>query len=464
MIVNGKSHYYLRLFLDLVLLNAAFIIAAIAAQSFPLLIEHNHMFILLAILNFLWYFVANVINFYEDFHTKIFSFQTAGIFKITIVQTFTAVLFIFFVKEGLFTRNFIIFYTMLLAAFASARVVIVRAILIRIKSREKNLWNLLIIGAGEIGRGFYEMMEKHKEFGYNFVGFLDDSGSLKDKVIGETKDLEKVIVEKRVDEVVIALPFYASDLLDEIINICNVQAVRVNIIPDYFRYVSKQFQVNMLGDFPIIRVRSEPLAEAHWKFIKRLFDIFFSLLVIVLIFSWLYPVIFILDKIYSKGPVLFKQDRIGAENKIFKCYKFRTMHLELAQEKYQPLTENDPRITKIGRFLRKSNMDELPQFINVLKGEMSVVGPRPHPIPYHQVYQQMVSEIKIRSWVKPGVTGWAQIHGSRGDVEDYEMNKKRTIKRIEYDLWYIENWSFWLDVQIMLMTVWQMVKGETGGE
>ena len=460
MIINRKSHYYLRLFLDLILLNAAFIIAAVTSQSFARLMHRNYMFILLAVLNFLWYFVSNVINFYEDFHTRIFSFQTVSIFKIIIVQVFTTVLFIFFTKEALFTRNFLIFYTILLMIFVSARVIIVRGIVIRIKSREKNLWNLLIIGAGEVGRGFYEMMEQHKEFGYSLTGFLDDSGG--DKVIGKISEVEKVIIENKIDEVVIALPFYASDLLDEIINICNIQAVRVNIIPDYFRFVSKKFQVNMLGDYPIIRVRSEPLAETHWKIIKRLFDIAFSLIVIIFILSWLFPVIYILDKIYSKGPVLFIQDRIGTDNNVFKCYKFRTMHISTA-EKYQPLTENDPRLTKIGGFLRRSNLDELPQFINVLKGEMSVVGPRPHPVPYHQVYKQIVSEIKLRSWVKPGMTGWAQIHGLRGDVEDFEVNRKRTIKRIEYDLWYIENWSFWLDIQIILVTVWQMIKGETSG-
>jgi lipopolysaccharide/colanic/teichoic acid biosynthesis glycosyltransferase len=133
------------------------------------------------------------------------------------------------------------------------------------------------------------------------------------------------------------------------------------------------------------------------------------------------------------------------------------------KEKYQPTVENDPRVTRIGAFLRKSNIDELPQFLNVLKGEMSVVGPRPHPVSFHEVYKKMVEEIKIRTWVKPGISGWAQVHGFRGDVLDYEENKRRTIKRIEYDLWYIENWSLWLDVQIILLTLWQMIKGDTKG-
>jgi len=138
------------------------------------------------------------------------------------------------------------------------------------------------------------------------------------------------------------------------------------------------------------------------------------------------------------------------------------MHVS-KEDEFVPVVENDLRITKVGKFMRRSNIDELPQFINVLKGEMSVVGPRPHSIPFNEIYKDMVNELKIRSWVKPGITGWAQINGLRGDVPDFEENKKRTIKRIENDLWYIENWSFWLDVQIILLTIWQMIKGETKG-
>lgn len=463
MIANQKSVYYLRLFLDLLLLNTSFIISAIIAQSFTILIDRNHMFVLLAVLNFLWYFVSNVVNFYEDLRTKYYTFQIVNIFKNVIVQVLASVLFIFFVKEDLFTRNFILFYAVMLFLFVSARVIILRSILSSVRNRKKNSWNLLIIGAGEIGKGFYEMLDSHKEFGYNFIGFVDDTDSDSENIIGKISSLEKIILEKEVDEVIIALPIYASNQLDEIIHICNKQGIRINIIPDYFRFVSKKFQINMLGDFPIIRVRREPLAEMHWRFIKRFFDIIFSFLFIIGILSWFFPLLFIINKIFSNGPLVFKQDRVGTNNKIFKCYKFRTMHVNHESESFKPLTENDPRVTRIGKFLRKSNIDEIPQFINVLKGEMSVVGPRPHAITFNEVYENMVEEIRIRSWVKPGITGWAQIHGLRGDVEDFEENKYRTVKRIEYDLWYIENWSFWLDIQIILLTVWQMLKGETRG-
>ncbi len=459
MIANQKSVYYLRLFLDLALLNSAFLISSVTAQSFSILIERNYMFILLAALNFLWYFVSNVVNFYDDLRTKYYTFQIVNIVKNLSVQILASVLFIFFVKEDLFTRNFILFYAFLLFLFISARVIIIKNIL----SRKKNLWNLLIVGSGEVGKGFHEMMEHHNEFGYNFIGFVDDEETESVKLIGKINSLEKIIIENEIDEIVIALPNYASDQLDKIIDICNKQAVRINIIPDYFRFGSKKFQVNMLGDFPIIRVRTEPLAESHWKFIKRIFDIVFSFSVMIFILSWLFPILYVVVKVSSKGSALFKQDRIGADNKKFSCYKFRTMIITPDAEKYDPLTENDSRVTRVGKFLRKSNLDELPQFINILKGEMSVVGPRPHALPFNQVYEKMVSEIKIRSWVKPGITGWAQVHGLRGDAQDYDENKIRTKKRIEYDLWYIENWSFWLDIQIILLTIWQMITRETGG-
>ena len=463
MIAGRKSTYYLRLFLDLIILNISFIVSAILAQSLRILLERNHMFILMMGLNFEWYFVSNVIEFYEDFNTRNFSYQFIKIIRNVIVQALTAVLFIFVVKEDLFTRNFIILYSLMLTVLVSARTQFVKHTLAKVRAREKNIRNVLIIGAGELGKNFFNMINSHNDFGYNFIGFLDDN-SLDGETLGKIDDLDKILPENKVEEVVIALPIYASNQLDGIIKVCNRHAVRVHIIPDYFKFLSKKFEVTMMGNFPIITVRSEPLAEFHWRFVKRSLDITFSALAMIIILSWLYPLLFILNRFSSPGPVFFVQDRVGAGDKIFKCYKFRTMHTgNKSINKYQPTVNADPRVTKIGKFLRKSNIDELPQFINVLKGEMSVVGPRPHPIAFNEIYKEMVDEIKIRSWVKPGITGWAQIHGMRGDVPEYEENKKRTIKRIQFDLWYIENWSIWLDIQIILTTVWQMVKGDTKG-
>jgi putative colanic acid biosysnthesis UDP-glucose lipid carrier transferase len=459
MIVNQKSIYYLRLFTDLLLLNAAFLIAAWLAQSWQILMERNFMFILLMALNFLWYFTANVVGFYDDFDSRSFSFQFTNIIKIITVQAIASVFFIFLVKEDLFTRNFIIIYSVLLMIVISTRIQLIRGIIRKIRGRQKNLRNTIIVGAGEVGQNFNDTIIKNSELGYHLVGFLDDNPiNNSGNVIGSTTDLDKMLSNYKIDEVIAALPISDSEKLDKIIKSCNRHAVSVHIIPDYFRFVSKKFKVTMLGNMPIISVRDEPLSEIHWRFAKRTFDIFFSVLVSAFILSWMIPLFYLINKSSSGGKVLFVQDRIGTKNKIFKCYKFRTMK-EGNDLKFQPVTKNDPRVTKLGLFLRKTNLDELPQFLNVVKGDMSVVGPRPHPIAFNEVYTEMVDEIKLRSRVKPGITGWAQVHGFRGDVVDYEENKKRTLKRIEFDIWYIENWSFWLDVQIILLTIWQMLKG-----
>jgi putative colanic acid biosynthesis UDP-glucose lipid carrier transferase len=462
---NQKSIYYLRLFSDLIVINFSFLLAAILAQSLHIFLSRPYMIVLMVVLNFIWYFFSNVTGFYEDAATRSFSYLFSGLVKNIFVQTITAVLFIFLAKENLFTRNFILYYSFSLLVLVSARIQIIKHLVISIRGKEKNLKNVLIIGGGELGQSFRELIDSREDFGYRFVGFLDDSANKENKnILGSIADLEKVINQNKTNVIVIALPIYESNQLDKIIKISNRNAQRVHIIPDYFKFLSKKYQISMIGDFPIITVRDEPLAEAHWRFVKRTVDIILSLLIIIFIFPWLFPVLFIINLFGSSGKLLFVQERVGRNDEFFKCYKFRTMKpVERDKEIFNPTLENDPRVTRFGRFLRKSNIDELPQFINVLRGEMSIVGPRPHYITFHNFYKQMVDDIKIRSWVKPGITGWAQVHGLRGDVLDPEENKRRTVKRIEYDLWYIENWSFWLDVQIILLTIWHMAKGDTKG-
>jgi Undecaprenyl-phosphate glucose phosphotransferase len=465
MIVNQKYNYYLRLFIDLFLLNTVFIVSAVLAQSFQILMARNYMFILLAGLNFIWYFTSNVNGFYEDNNLRSFSYQFSNIIKNTFAQIITAILFIFIAKEDLFTRNFILIYAFLLTIAVSIRIQLIKLLLGKLQLRSRSLQNIVIIGSGEVARNFYNSTIKNRLIGYNFAGYLDDvtEENSKSELVGRIDDLEDIIKSRNINEAVIALPVSAFERLDQIIKICNRHAVRVHIIPDYFNYVSKKFRISMFENFPIITIRDEPLAEVHWRFIKRSFDILFSLIVLVFLLSWLIPLLAILVKIFSGSPVFFVQDRVGMNNKIFRFYKFRTLMIndKMESEAFFPVTPGDSRITKIGSILRRTNLDELPQFINILKGDMSVVGPRPHFIPYNQIYSEIVDEIKLRSRVRPGLTGWAQVHGLRGDSPDSVENERRTKKRIEYDIWYIENWSIWLDIQIIILTAWQMIKGET---
>lgn len=463
MIVNKKSIYYSRLLSDLILLNLSFIVSAMLAQSYQTLTERNYMFILLLILNIFWFFYANVTGLYSDLSTRSYASQFLNIVKISFVQVGISVVFIFLAKEDLFTRNFIVYYGVLIILLISCRTIAFKKILKSLRKKGKNIRNLLIIGAGETGINFKEMISKNPEYGYKFVGYIDNDVRDTDELIGNINQLDEKIKQYHVEETVIALPDESSQKLDEIIRTCNINAVKVHIIPDYFRFLSSRFLVSTVGNFPVITARDEPLEEVNRRFIKRAFDIVFSLLVIILILSWLIPIIAILIKLNSKGSVFFIQDRVGARNTKFKCYKFRTLSAKASEDtdSFHPVIDGDQRITTIGKFLRKSNIDELPQFFNVFKGNMSVVGPRPHAIPYQAVYLKVFEEIKLRHNVKPGITGWAQINGLRGDVEDEVENEKRTIKRMNYDLWYIENWSMKLDIQIILMTIWQMIRGDT---
>jgi putative colanic acid biosynthesis UDP-glucose lipid carrier transferase len=464
MFVNKDSIYHFRLTFDLLLIAVSFLIAAVAAQSFATLVSRDYMFGLLLILLFVWYFTANAIGFYEDTGSQNFSFQFIGTIKHVSVQMMFAILFIFISKENLFTRNFILYYGFLLIFFISIRIISFQLIVNYLRKKGRNVRKLIIIGAGEVGQNFWQMLGKNNQLGYQFLGFVGEQSSIiENRYLGTVDQLSQIIHTHHVEEAIVALSKDDANLLDDIIKICNINAIRTHIIPDYFRFVSKKFKITMFDKFPIITVRDEPLQEIQWRIVKRVFDILISLLVIFLITSWLFPILIVIHKFSSRGKTFYIQDRIGKNNKVFKCFKFRTMYENFDDKKFIPTTIDDLRITSFGKFLRRSNLDELPQVFNVLLGEMSIVGPRPHAIAYNELYKEFFDEIKLRSLVKPGITGWAQVHGLRGDVLDEEENKMRTRKRIEYDIWYIENWSLWLDIQIILLTTWQMVKADTKG-
>ena len=462
MIVNNKSIYISRIIADLLIINISFLISAVTAQSYDILIERNYMFILLLLLNAIWFVNSNLTGFYSDFFSRSFASQFFNILKGVFVQVGITVLFIFLLKEDLFTRNFIVYYGIFLTITISLRTIVFKSILKSLRKKGKNIRNLIVVGAGEIGKGFTEVINHNPDYGYNVIGFLDDKETI-ENVIGSIKDLDEILKVRQIDEAVIALSYPSEEQLDEIIRICNINAVRVHIIPDYSRFLSNRFQISAIGNFPIITARQEPLEEANRRFIKRSFDIVFSFLVIVLVLSWLYPIIALLIMLDSKGKILFIQKRVGSKGEMFDCYKFRTLTSVSSSQtdKFKPVVLGDKRVTRIGRFLRKSNIDELPQLFNVLVGDMSIVGPRPHAIPYQDMYGKIFEEINMRHNVRPGLTGWAQVNGLRGDVEDEEENNKRTILRMKYDLWYIENWTMKLDIQIILMTIWQMIKGDT---
>jgi exopolysaccharide biosynthesis polyprenyl glycosylphosphotransferase len=235
---------------------------------------------------------------------------------------------------------------------------------------------------------------------------------------------------------------------------CDDKMIRLRITPDFSSFMQRKINVDFFGGIPVITLREEPLQYEFNRFLKRVFDIIFSLLVIILVMSWLLPIIAMLIKLTSKGPVFFAQTRSGIDNKAFTCLKFRSMALNDYSDLKQA-TKNDPRVTKIGRFLRKSSLDEMPQFFNVLVGDMSVVGPRPHMIRHTEDYSKIVDGFMVRHLVLPGITGAAQVNGYRGETKsDEDM-----IVRVKYDVWYLENWTLLLDIKLIFLTVINLIKG-----
>ncbi|HYK57678.1 MAG TPA: undecaprenyl-phosphate glucose phosphotransferase, partial [Flavisolibacter sp.] len=321
---------------------------------------------------------------------------------------------------------------------------------------------VLIVGAGEEGMDFYRQYVKNKHFGYQLTGFVDDEKnvSLNGHYLGKTTDLDRVIAGHELDDIIVTLPITSKGQIENIISVGERQGKRVRIIPNYGNFGEGKLQVDRLGNMSMITLRSLPLDIVDNKIYKRTFDMVFSLLVIVFLLSWVIPIISVLIKLGSKGPVFFKQERWGLNNKPITCYKFRSMVTDSRdvdeRGAYQQAQRNDPRITPFGKFLRKTNLDELPQFFNVLAGSMSVVGPRPHPVPLNIESKDNVEKYMMRHWVKPGITGWAQVSGYRGETREPQLMKKR----VEHDVWYIENWSLWLDLQIIVQTVTNMIKGE----
>lgn len=410
-----------------------------------------------------WFISARAIGLYKDFRAISFSYEWVVFLKTLIIYSLiTSFVFTQVLKEYPFELFQLILQSSIIFIVLPIQKLGIRLIFKKIRNSKQVRRKVLIVGAGDSGLNFYQHYVKDNHYGYSLTGFVDDNinASLNGHYLGKTSDIDKVIARYELDDIIVAMPISDESQLEKIISIGEKEGKRVKIIPHYQRFSSGRIHVGTLGSLPIITLRSLPLDVSDNKIYKRTFDIIFSVFVVTVIFSWLIPIISLIIKLTSKGPVFFKQERWGLNNKPIICYKFRTMVTSSKDVddngNYQQAKKNDPRVTKIGKFLRKTSLDELPQFFNVLLGSMSVVGPRPHPVPLNIQSKDSIENYMMRHWVKPGITGWAQVNGYRGETrKPYLMQK-----RVEFDVWYMENWTFWLDLQIILQTLVNMVKKE----
>ena len=308
----------------------------------------------------------------------------------------------------------------------------------------------VIIGSGGMGNRLEDVFKLRKDFGIRFLGYYDDEEQ-SSKTRGRIHNFFEEAESLGIDLIYIN-EFLDKKLIKKVISFADDHFIKVKIIPSGALQLEKNLSFSRYGDLTVINVNEIPLDHVFHRILKRTFDIIFSLLVIVFVLSWLIPLVGFLIKLESKGPIFFIQERNGVNNNIFMCLKFRSMTPNDYADTHQA-TKNDPRVTRIGAFLRHTSLDEMPQFINVLFGDMSVVGPRPHPIPINKAFKNQIEKYNSRHKIKPGITGLAQIKGYRGEIEKPHQIRSR----VRLDYFYIQNWTLWFDIKICILTIYELV-------
>lgn len=369
-------------------------------------------------------------------------------------------MFILIMRQGAnFPRTFLIFTYLLFTLLLFFERLLIRKVFIQIRSNKRNQRNVLLIGCGKTMADLYHTLS-HPAYGYNIVGvFYDDeekaSPEFQSLYLGRIDQIyEWLSGHADIHEIYGYFPKEKRGLINIISKFCDNHLIHFYYVPTLDIYSGK-LAFHFVEDIPVVARREEPLSNPGNKFVKRSFDLICSLLFLVLVFPWIYIVVGIIIKITSPGPIFFKQERTGINGRIFKCYKFRSMKVNDDADTVQA-TKDDPRKYPFGDFMRKTNIDELPQFINVLRGEMSMVGPRPHMLRHTEDYSKLINRFMVRHLAKPGITGLAQVSGFRGETQHIEDMEGRVKKDIEY----IENWTFFLDIKIMIKTITNMFGGE----
>ena len=350
-----------------------------------------------------------------------------------------------------------LFYLVFFVALASWWVVS-RQLVKLYRNRGFNFKRVIVIGGGTVGVRLIDEMLGDQGYGYHIVGFFDNNPRARSASAayqGTLDDVESFVKTHQVDEMFCAVPDIEDNQnVSRMIRIADNNAVDFYYVPQFGRTVTRQFELQSVGDVPILAVHPYPLKNPINRLIKRAFDLLVSTVMLILSPLVIIPVA-IGIKLSSPGPIFFVQKRTGYRGQAFKCYKFRTMRLNDDSDTLQA-TKGDPRVTRFGNLLRRTSIDELPQFYNVWLGDMSIVGPRPHMVAQTEMYSELIDKYMLRHTIKPGITGWAQVRGYRGQTEElWQMEK-----RVEYDVWYAENWSFFLDLKIIFLTVWNAIKGE----
>ncbi len=389
---------------------------------------------------------------YTSRRVQRFRVEFTNIIKANVLGLLVFLTVLYIIKQTHFSRTmlFIFFITNIILAMMVRGMIYL--LLFSLRRGGYNIKHVLLVGFSETAKAYIDRVLVYREWGYEVHGILDDNAGPEENykgisVIGRIDSLKEYLDSNNFDEIAITLKIDEYSKLRDIVNICEKTGVHTKFIPDYNNIIPTRPYTEDLMGMPVINIRYVPLSNTFYSLIKRVMDVIISLTGI-LITSPLMVCIAVIIKTTSKGPLIYKQERVGLHNKSFMMYKFRSMRVqEAGEEKKAWTTKNDPRVTAVGKFIRRTSIDELPQLFNILKGDMSVVGPRPERPFFVEKFKEEIPRYMIKHQVRPGLTGWAQVNGYRGDTS--------IKKRIEYDLFYIENWTLGFDIKIMFLTIFK---------
>lgn len=434
-------------------LNLAFIAAAIIRFRSEWLdvFSSNHYIALLLFVNLVWIISTAIRGYYKPAkinlkqRRRILLFLQVAVLHLIMLLAFNGLI------KTYYSRLFLIYFYLLFFLLIPLTELMVRKLNLWYQRKIGASSRLVFAGSGQTVRDLAYYFE-FRTHGYQQQQVIHID-SEKEDLIEKVKSLHK---EQPLNELFCSAVSIPESTLQQLGAYCENNLIRIRLVLDYPKWETKPLDIVTYDSIPVVIIPVTPLDDPGNKLVKRLFDITFSLFVIVFVLSWLFPIVAALIKLTSKGPVLFKQKRTGLDNRQFDCWKFRSMRVNETADLVQA-TQNDPRITTVGRFIRKTSLDELPQFFNVLKGDMSVVGPRPHMLKHTEEYASRVGQFMQRHAIRPGVTGLAQVKGYRGEIKNYE----HLANRVKYDRFYVENWSLALDLKIVLLTALLVVRPNT---
>lgn len=451
---KGRYGQYIRwifLGIDFIVLNLSYLIVCLLSNQGDMFVSK----LVWLMMNVSYLLVS---YFFSDIHYRRIVYADRVVMQMIKAVALHAVVFLsltYFLRSDHFEwNNFGKFYGIFFIGLGSWWL-ISRKVLKRYRSLGKNYKQIIVIGAGTVGQKLISVLKGDQGYGYRIVGVFDSNKfSNSEFYKGNLDKVEDFVHENPIDEMYCCVPDTDNEEVAKLLSIAERNAVDFFYVPQFGRHITRQFELYSVDNVPVLQARPNPLSLPLNAAVKRLFDFVVSSIVLILSPIVLIPVA-IAIKMSSHGPLFFKQKRTGLRGESFTCYKFRTMRVNNQSDTLQA-TKDDPRKTKVGDFLRKTSIDELPQFFNVWRGEMSIVGPRPHMEQHTQTYSELIDKYMLRHVIKPGVTGWAQVNGYRGLTDElWKMEK-----RVEYDVWYTENWNFFLDLKIIVLTVVNAIRGE----